>query len=180
MGASVKSGDEHLQHQSTAANGGRVEGRLRELGIVLPRPPKPIGAFVYGVEHAGVLYLSGTYGTVPDEQDDDVLPYVGKLGADLSIEDGYQSARLMAQNHLAMAKAVLGDLDRVVRVLQLLGFVNAAAGFRDSPRVLNGASDLLMDVFGEGHGSHARSALYQHELARDAPVAGQLTLAVRG
>ncbi|MBA3280084.1 MAG: RidA family protein [Geodermatophilaceae bacterium] len=176
----MKSGDEHLQHQSTAANGGRVEGRLRELGIVLPRPPKPIGAFVYGVEHAGVLYLSGTYGTVPDEQDDDVLPYVGKLGADLSIEDGYRSARLMAQNHLAMAKAVLGDLDRVVRVLQLLGFVNAAAGFRDSPRVLNGASDLLMDVFGEGHGSHARSALYQHELARDAPVAGQLTLAVRG
>jgi enamine deaminase RidA (YjgF/YER057c/UK114 family) len=117
------------------------------------------------------LYLSGTYGTIPDEQDDDVLPYVGKLGADLSIEDGYQSARLMAQNHLAMAKAVLGDLDRVVRVLQLLGFVNAAPGFRDSPRVLNGASDLLLDIFGKDPGSHARSALYQHELARDAPVA---------
>jgi len=176
----VKTGDEHIQHQPAATNGGRVEGRLQKLGIVLPRPPKPIGTFAYGVEHAGVLYLSGTYGTIPDEQDDDVLPYVGKLGADLSIEDGYQSARLMAQNHLAMAKAVLGDLGRVVRVLQLLGFVNAAPGFRDSPRVLNGASDLLVDVFGEDCGSHARSALYQHELARDAPVAAQLTLAVRG
>ena len=176
----MNSGDEQIQHQWATASGGRIEGRLQELGIVLPRPPKPIGTFAYGVEHAGVLYLSGTYGTIPNEQDDDVLPFVGKVGAELSIEDGYQSARLMAQNHLAMAKAVLGDLDRIVRVLQLMGFVNAPPGFRDSPRVLNGASDLLVEVFGKDQGSHARSALYQHELARNAPVAAQVTLAVRG
>jgi enamine deaminase RidA (YjgF/YER057c/UK114 family) len=158
---------------------GRIEHRLKEIGIALPRPPRPIGSFAYGVEHAGILYLSGTYGTAVNADDEDYLPIVGKLGAELSIEDGYRSARLMAINHLAMAKALIGDLDRIIRVIRLLGFVNAAPGFRDSPKVLNGASDLLIEVFGPEHGRHARSALYQHELARDAPVAGELTLAVR-
>jgi enamine deaminase RidA (YjgF/YER057c/UK114 family) len=173
-----KGGPEVGSSDGAATGHGLVEERLRELGIALPRPPRPIGSFVYGVEHAGVLYLSGTYGTVPDGNDEDVLPLAGKLGADLSVEQGYESARLMALNHLAMARAVLGDLDRIVRVLQLQGFVNAAPGFRDAPRVLNGASDLLVQVFGEQRGAHARAALYQHELARDAPVAGQLLLAV--
>ena len=157
----------------------RVEQRLAELGIVLPRPPRAIGNFAYGVEHAGILYLSGTYGTAVGPDGEDHLPYAGKLGGGLSIEDGYQSARLMAINHLAMAKAVLNDLDRIERVIRLLGFVNAASGFREAPKVLNGASDLLVSVFGEARGQHARSALYQHELARDAPVAGELTLAMR-
>jgi enamine deaminase RidA (YjgF/YER057c/UK114 family) len=156
----------------------RVERRLAELGVVLPRAPRPIGRFAYGIEHDGLLYLSGTYGTAVNEADEDFLPIMGKLGAELSIEDGYRSARLMAINHLAMAKAVVGDLDRITRVVRLLGFVNAAPGFRNAPAVLNGASDLLIDVFGDSNGRHARSALYQHELARDAPVAGELTLAV--
>lgn len=107
------------------------------------------------------------------------MPDKGKVGGALSIEDGYRSARLMAINHLAMAKAVLGDLDRIERVIRLLAFVNAAPGFKDAPKVINGASDLLIEVFGQERGRHARSALYQHELARDAPVAGELTLAVR-
>ena len=158
---------------------GQIETRLAELGIVLPRPPRAIGNFAYGIEHAGILYLSGTYGTTVGDDGEDYLPIRGKLGADLTIEEGYRSARLMAINHLAMAKAVLGDLDRIERVIRLLGFVNAAPGFRDSPKVLNGASDLLIAVFGEERGRHARSALYQHELARDATVAGELTLAVR-
>jgi enamine deaminase RidA (YjgF/YER057c/UK114 family) len=157
----------------------QIEQRLAELGITLPRPPRAIGNFLYGVEHGGLLYLSGTYGTAVDADDRDYLPIVGKLGADLSIEDGYKSARLMAINHLAMAKAVINDLDRIERVIRLLGFVNSGPGFRDAPSVLNGASDLLIQVFGEPRGRHARSALYQHELARNAPVAGELTLAVR-
>jgi len=78
-----------------------------------------------------------------------------------------------------MARAVVQDLDRIERVIRLLGFVNSAPGFRDAPAVLNGASDLLIEVFGEARGRHARSALYQHELARNAPVAGELTLALR-
>jgi enamine deaminase RidA (YjgF/YER057c/UK114 family) len=157
---------------------GVVESRLHELGVMLPRPPKPIGRFRYGIEHAGVLYLSGTYGTIPNDNDADILPYAGKLGRDVTILEGYQSARLMAINHLAMAKELLGTLDRVTRILRLVGFVNSAAGFQEAPAVLNGASDLLIDVFGDEFGAHARSALYQHELARDAPVAGELTLAV--
>ena len=157
---------------------GGVETRLAELGVVLPRPPRAIGNFAYGVEHAGLLYLSGTYGTVVGDDDEDMIPQVGKVGDALSIDDGYRSARQMAINHLAMAKVVLGDLDRILRVIRLLGFVNAAPGFRDAPKVLNGASDFLIEVFGQERGRHARSALYQHELARDAPVAGELTLAV--
>jgi enamine deaminase RidA (YjgF/YER057c/UK114 family) len=156
----------------------RVEQRLAALGIELPRPPRAIGNFAYGIEHGGLLYLSGTYGTAVDDDGNDFLPIVGKLGKDVSAEDGYRSARLMAINHLAMAKAVLGTLDRITRVIRLLGFVNSARGFRDAPSVLNGASDLLIEVFGQEHGRHARSALYQHELARNAPVAGELTLAV--
>jgi enamine deaminase RidA (YjgF/YER057c/UK114 family) len=158
---------------------GAIERRLAELGITLPRPPRAIGNFAYGVEHAGILYLSGTYGTAVDANDADILPEVGKVGGASTIEDGYRSARRMAVNHLAMAKAVLGDLDRVERVIKLLGFVNAAPAFRDAPKVMNGASDLLLAVFGPERGRHARSALYQHELARDAPVAGELMLAVR-
>lgn len=162
-----------------ASSDSEIEGRLAELGIQLPRPPVAIGNFAYGVEHGGVLYLSGTYGTVVGPDGRDVLPFVGKVGGACSLEDGYRSARLMAINHLAMAKAVIGDLDRVERVLKLLGFVNASAGFRDAPRVIDGASDLLIGVFGPVRGAHARSALYQHELARDAPVAGELLLALR-
>lgn len=158
---------------------GQIERRLAKLGIILPRPPRAIGNFAYGVEHGGILYLSGTYGTAVGADDQDYIPEPGKVGAELSIEAGYRSARLMAINHLAMAKAVLGDLDRVIRVIRLFGFVNAAPGFRDAPKVLNGASDLLIQVFGEERGRHARSALYQHELAHDAPVAGELTLAVQ-
>jgi enamine deaminase RidA (YjgF/YER057c/UK114 family) len=157
----------------------QVEQRLTELGIALPRPPRAIGNFAYGIEHDGLLYLSGAYGTAVGDDGEDFLPVVGKVGASISIEEGYRSARLMAINHLAMAKAVVGNLDRIARVIRLLGFVNAAPGFRDAPKVLNGASDLLIDVFGEDRGRHARSALYQHELARNAPVAGELTLAVK-
>jgi len=157
----------------------QIEQRLTELGIALPRPPRAIGNFLYGVEHGGLLYLSGTYGTAVDTDDKDYLPIVGKLGAELMIEDGYKSARLMAINHLAMAKAVIHDLDRIERVIRLLGFVNSAPGFRDAPSVLNGASDLLIQVFGDARDRHARSALYQHEVARNGRVAGELTLALR-
>ena len=105
---------------------GRMETRLAELGVALPRPPKAIGNFAYGIEHAGLLYLSGTYGTT-----------VGRGGQGLSADrrqgrrqhlgrGGLSFGRLMAINHLAMAKAVIGDLDRIDRVIRLIGFVNAA------------------------------------------------------
>ncbi len=82
---------------------GQIERRLAELGIVLPRPPRAIGNFAYGVEHGGILYLSGTYGTAVGDDDQDYIPKPGKLGGDLSIEDGYASSRLMAIKHAVIA-----------------------------------------------------------------------------
>ncbi|MGE0212746.1 MAG: RidA family protein [Parvibaculaceae bacterium] len=156
-----------------------IEEKLEAMGMPLPRPPAAIGAFAPGVVHGGVLYVSGTYGTVKDEAGTDVIPKPGKVGAELTIEDGYESARLMALNHLALAKEVVGDLDALLRPIRLVGYVNAAPGFRNAPAVLNGASDLLLQLFGDDLGRHARMALYQHELARDAPVAGEIMFALR-
>ena len=156
---------------------GKLESRLAELGVVLPRPPKPIGNYLPGVVVGNILYLSGTLGTRPDADDNDVLPYIGKVGTDLRIEDGYQSARLMAINHLALMKAALGgDLDRVKRVVKMIGYVSCAPGFWEPHLVLNGASDLYVDLFGPEHGKHARAALTQHELGLNAPVEAELTI----
>jgi len=156
-----------------------IEARLAELGVELPAPPAAIGNFVPGVVFDNILYVSGTYGTVKDESGDDIIPKPGKLGSELSVEDGYESAKLMIINHLAMAKAVLDDLDLIDRPVRVVGYVNAAVGFQDAPSVLNGASDLLFEIFGKEKGSHARMALYQHELARNAPVAGEIMFGLK-
>jgi len=158
---------------------GKIDTRLKELGIALPRPPKAIANYVPGVVVGEILYLAGTIGTVVDENDNDVMTIRGQLGRELTIEQGYQSARYMAINHLAMMRAVLGDLDRVLRIVKMVGYVNAAPGFKDAPRVLNGASDLYVQIFGEERGRHARAALYQHELTWDAPVEAELTVHVK-
>jgi enamine deaminase RidA (YjgF/YER057c/UK114 family) len=158
---------------------GKIEKRLKELNIVLPRPPKAVANYIPGVKVGEILYVSGTIGTVPGPNDEDILPYKGKLGKELSIEEGYQSARLVAINHLAMIKAVIGDLDNVVRIVKMVGYINAAPGFKDAPKVLNGASDLFVQVFGEDRGRHARAALYQNELTFDAPVENEITVQVK-
>ena len=112
---------------------GKVESRLEALGIVLPRPPRAVANFVPGVKVGEILYVSGTVGTVVNEKDEDVLPIKGKLGRELTVEQGYQSARLVAINHLAMIKAVIGDLDDVVRMVKVIGYINAAPGFTEAP-----------------------------------------------
>lgn len=156
---------------------GATENRLREMGIVLPRPPKAIGNYVPGVVVGNILYLSGTLGTRPDENDDDIMPIAGKVGSELTIEQGYQSARLMAINHLALMKVALaGDLDRVKRIVKMVGYINCARGFTQPHLVLNGASDLYVELLGPERGKHARAALTQHELGLDAPVEAELTV----
>lgn len=155
-----------------------TEQRLKELGIVLPRPPKAIGNYLPGVVVGNILYLSGTLGTQPDENDNDVLPIKGKLGQELTIEEGYASARLMAINHLAMMKMVLGDLDRVKRIVKMIGYVSCDVGFTEPHRVLNGASDLYLAIWGEERGKHARAALTQHVLGLDAPVEAEMTIEI--
>lgn len=154
---------------------GEIERRLKELGIELPRSPKPVANYLPGFQVGEILYVAGTIGTVIDDNDNDILPIKGHLGDDVTVEQGYQSARYMAINHLAMIKDVIGDLDRVRQIIKMVGYVNAAPGFKEAPWVLDGASDLLVEVFGPERGKHARAALYQNELTMDAPVEADMT-----
>lgn len=158
---------------------GKIEARLAELGIELPsRTPTPVGNYLPGVQVGEILYVAGTVGTAIGEDGKDYMPITGRLG-EISIEDGYQSARLTGLNHLVMIKAVLGDLDKVVRIVRLIGYISAAPGFKDAPKVLNGESDLYVEVFGEERGKHARAALYQDQLTFDAPVESELIVQVK-
>lgn len=153
-----------------------VEARLKELGLDLPPVPEAVANYIPGVLVGEVLFLSGTIGKMETDED---MPYRGHLGAELTVEEGYQSARLCVLNHLAQAKAVIGDLGGIERVVRLVGYVNSAPGFTRAPWVLNGASDLLVDIFGEEKGRHARAALNVNELTFDAPIETVLTLQVR-
>ena len=122
-----------------------------------------------------VLFLAGTIGQYNGD-----IPFVGKLGGGVTVEQGYESARLCGLNHFAMAKHCLGgDLNRIVRAVRLEGYVNSAPGFQEAPWVVNGESDLLVEVLGEERGKHARAALNINELTYDAPVETILTLQIR-
>jgi enamine deaminase RidA (YjgF/YER057c/UK114 family) len=133
---------------------GQIDKRLAELGITLPEAAKPVANYVPWVRTGNLVFISGQ-GPIEGGK----VLYPGALGKDVSLEDGVKSARLCAINVLAQLKdAVGGDLDRVKRVVKLLGFVNATADFKDHPRVINGASDLMVEVFGD-KGRHARSAV---------------------
>ena len=130
-----------------------VEARLRELGIELPDAPAPAASYVPTIRSGSLLYVSGQ---VP--MDGGSVKYVGKAGADVSLDDAVAAARLCAINIVAQVRQALVDLDRVIRVVKLTGFVNSAPDFTDQPKVINGASDLIVDVF-EEKGAHARSAV---------------------
>ena len=142
-----------------------IESRLEHLGISLPAEPVPIANYVPGVRTGNLLYLSGLG---PASRTDGTTPS-GKVGRDLTTEEGYEAARLTGINILARMKGELGDLDRVRRVVKLLGMVNSAPDFNQQPAVVNGCSDLLVEVFGE-KGRHARSAVGMAALPNDIPV----------
>jgi len=139
---------------------GRIEARLTELGINLPSPPAPVASYVPTAQSGNLLFVSGQLTSTPDG-----LKYVGAVGKDLSVEDGKAAARLCAINVLAQAKAACGDLDRVKRCVKLTVFVNAAPDFTQHPEVANGASDLMVEIFGDA-GKHARAALGAGSLPR--------------
>jgi enamine deaminase RidA (YjgF/YER057c/UK114 family) len=146
-----------------------IAARLAELGLVIPPLPAPGGNYVSAVETGTLVFLSGAIGTeFRDGQWS--LPLRGQLGQDLTIEQGRQSARLCMLNHLAALQALQGGLDRVKRIVKLTGYVLAAPGFTKAPLVLDGASDLLLAVFGTPRGLHARAAVYQHTMSFNAPV----------
>jgi enamine deaminase RidA (YjgF/YER057c/UK114 family) len=150
-----------------------AEARIKELGLALPQPPKPGGNYVPGVRVGSLLFLSG-HGP---SRVDGAPSARGKVGRDLSIEDGYKVAREVGINLLGTAKAIVGSLDKVKRVVKVLGMVNSAEGFGDQPKVINGFSDLMVEVFGE-NGRHARSAVGMAELPSGIPVEIEMILEV--
>jgi len=156
-----------------------VEDRLKELGITLPRPRRVPANFVPGVVVNDLLWMSGTLGTVVDDNDRDVIPTPGKVGEKISLEQAYRSARQCAINQLSWIKLVLGTLDRVSRIIKVNGYVNAVYGYNQGPWVANGASDLFVEVFGPERGTHARATVSVAGLAFDAPVEIEVLLHVR-
>ncbi len=132
---------------------GSIEARLKELGIDLPDAPVPAANYVPTVRTGNLLYISGQVSKNADGL------IIGKLGDGFSIEDAQAAARVCALNLIAQAKAACdGDLDRVIQVVKLVGFVNATPDFEQHPQVINGASDLMVEVFGD-KGRHSRSAV---------------------
>jgi enamine deaminase RidA (YjgF/YER057c/UK114 family) len=149
-----------------------IEKRLKELEITLPEAPKPVANFVPFVRAGNFLFLSGH-----GPYDDGKTKLVGKLGKELSTEEGNRVARNVIINCLASIKEALGNLNKVKRVIKLLGMVNCTEDFKDQPKVMNGASDLLVEIFGEA-GRHARSAVGMQSLPNGIPVEIEMILEV--
>jgi enamine deaminase RidA (YjgF/YER057c/UK114 family) len=144
---------------------GTIEQKLAAQGITLHEPPSPVANYVGFVRTGNLLFVSGQVCFDPQGK----LIAKGKLGAGVTVEQGNAAARGCGINLLAQIKAALGDLDKVVRVVRLGGFINSAAGFPDGPKVMNGASDLMVAVFGD-KGKHARSTVGVAALPADAAV----------
>jgi enamine deaminase RidA (YjgF/YER057c/UK114 family) len=150
----------------------QVEAKLEAMGLALPTPPPPLANYVRAVQTGSLVFVSG-HGPSRDGQ----LVYRGKLGADLDVETGYQAAQLVMLNCLSSLKELIGDLDRVTRVVKLLGMVNATPDFGQQPEVINGASDLLTELYGD-RGRHARSAVGMGSLPRNIAVEIELIVEV--
>ncbi|MGB7180601.1 MAG: RidA family protein [Burkholderiaceae bacterium] len=151
-----------------------IDARLQTLGIELPIAPKPVGNYVGAVRTGNLLFMSGCGPRLPDGRS-----ITGKLGDTMQVEQGYEAARLVGLNMLANIKAQLGSLDRVEQVVKVLGMVNCAADFADHPKVINGFSDLFVEVFGEAIGRGARSAVGMAALPGQIAVEVEIILQVR-
>ena len=152
-----------------------INAKLVQMGIDLPSTPPPIANYVPSVRTGNLLYLSGLG---PSAREDGTTPS-GKVGADMTTEEGYEAARLTGINILARIKGEIGDLDRVRRVVKLLTMVNSAPDFTEYPAVANGCSDLLAEVFGD-KGRHARSAVGVAALPNGIPVEIEVIIEVEG
>ena len=149
-----------------------IEDRLREMGLELPESPAPIANYVRYVQSGNLLFLAG-HG--PNRAGHPV--YAGQVPADVSVEEAYEAARMTTLNLLASAKEALGDLRRIRRVVKVLGMVNSSPGFGDQPKVINGFSDLIVELFGDA-GRHARSAVGMAALPGGIPVEIEMILEI--
>jgi enamine deaminase RidA (YjgF/YER057c/UK114 family) len=149
-----------------------VEDKLRGLGLELPSPPAPGGNYLPFRRSGNILYLAGVIAVANGN-----MTHCGQVGNERSIEDGYEAARVCLLNALAAIKLAVGDLENVVQILTMSGYVNAVSGFDQSPQVINGASDLLIELFGE-RGRHARAAVAVAGLPKNSTVELQLVVEV--
>ncbi len=150
-----------------------VEERLKELGVFLMEPDAPVANYVNAVRTGNLVFMAGKG---PKDAEGNYV--VGKVGADLTIEEGYAAARLVAIQQLAALKAEIGDLNKVVRIVKVLGMVNSAPDFTEQPKVINGFSDLMVAVFGD-RGKHARAAVGMVSLPIGIAVEIELIIEVR-
>jgi len=144
----------------------KTEARLTELGLTLPKMPTPLASYVPCTRSGNMLFLSGH---VPFKEDMKSL-YSGKLGKDVTTADGAAIAKLIALELVATLKTAVGDLDKIKRVVKVVGFVNCTDDFKEQPEVINGCSNVLGQIFGKERGAHARSAVGTNSLPRQVPV----------
>ncbi len=150
-----------------------IEKKIESLGLELPETPKPVASYIPAVHSGNLVFTSGQLPIIKGE-----LKARGKIGSDLTVEEGYECARVAALNCLAALKSVVGELDRVRRVVRVTGFINSAPGFEEQPKVMNGASDLLVEIFGD-KGKHSRLAIGTSELPLGSPVEVEMIVEVQ-
>jgi len=149
------------------------EHRLKELGVVLPEVAAPVAAYIQAVQVDKLVYTSGQIPFVKGQ-----LIYKGVVGKDLTLEEGYEAARVCVLNALASVKSLAGSIDNIERIIRLTGYVNSVDGFTDQPKVMNGASEILLQIFGE-EGRHARSAIGVNTLPLGAAVEVELIVKLK-
>ena len=150
-----------------------IEDRIKELGFNLPEPPKPLAAYVPAVMTGELVFTAGQLPISGGQ-----LKYIGKLGKEISEEEGKKAAEICALNCLSAVKGLVGELKRIEQVIKLTVFVNSAVGFTNQPLVANGASELMERIFGK-YGSHARSAVGVNELPKNAPVEIEMIVKIK-
>jgi len=143
---------------------GKIEEKIKSMGLTIPKTPKPVASYVTCVQTGKLVYTSGQ-----GCKKDGIVAYQGKLGKDVTVEEGYKAAKIAILNALAILKGHLGTLDKVKRVVKLLGFVASTPDFDQQPKVINGASNLLLEIFGD-KGQHARSAIGTNALPSNMPI----------
>ena len=150
-----------------------VEEKLKEVGITLPDVAPPVAAYIPAVQADKMIYTAGQVALLKGE-----LKYKGRVGENLTVKQGYESARICALNALAAVKGVAGSLDNIERIVRVAGFINSADDFTDQAKVMNGASELMLDIFGEA-GLHARSAIGVNTLPIGASVEVELIVKLK-
>lgn len=151
----------------------KIEEKMRELGLILPEAPKPVAVYIPAKKIGNFVFTSGQ-GPIKDGK----FVHVGKVGGEVSLKEGYESARVCAINCLATIKSVIGSLDNIDEIVKIKGYVNSTSDFYQQPEVINGASELIVEIFGE-KGKHARSALGTSVLPGNIPVELEMIVSIK-